>query len=193
MKIKDIKKKMKGVFKQPIKKYYLGKIQYYTPYFEPWGFKRNIISVRKLVPLSKERLEEYKKRGGGWVNQKYENLPMVRRSKDWIVKLFGNDYFIAVGLPFAIYDGRLGWKDKYNMPRFEWEATFQIWFFHWQFVIHWTAPTKDKDLYWEMILWYLLYSDEDLEKARDSWGWVNYDTKESTWDENLIKKQKDKT
>mgnify|MGYP005866313563 CR=1 FL=1 len=185
MTIKGIKNKIKGVFKQPVKKYYIGKIKYYTPYFEPWNFNRNMISVRKLIPLSKEKLEENKKRGYGWAKEKYQNLPMVRRNLNWTVNIFGNDYFISVGKPFAIYKGYLGWKDKYESPRFEWEATFQIWFFRWQFVIHWTAPTKNKDLYWEMVLCYLFYADEDLEKARDSWGWVD-ETKTSTWDDNLI-------
>ena len=73
MKISDLK----GVFVPPVKKYYLGKIVYGTPYFWPTGFNKNIISVRRLIPktqqeLAKELLDYpyYRNR------EKFKNIPI---------------------------------------------------------------------------------------------------------------------
>jgi GDPmannose 4,6-dehydratase len=83
----------------------------------------------------------------------------------------------------------LGWKDKYDSPRFEWAPAFYIFFFHWQFVIHWHAPDGDDDRYWEMALWWKNYSDKNLHKARMTWPWRDSHTKRSTWNiKYLIKK-----
>jgi hypothetical protein len=30
-------------------------------------------------------------------------------------------------------------------------------------------------------LWVHKYNDGDAEKAKQTWGWVDYETKESTW------------
>ncbi len=120
--------------------------------------------------------------------KKYSNLPMVRRCKYWTPKIFNKHYYISIGYPIAITNVSLGWKDKYNSPRFEWCPTFAIYFFNWQFIIWWTSPDGDNDKYYEQILWYLYYS-KDIKDAKDSWGWVNTKTKESTWnDKYLIKK-----
>lgn len=54
MKIKDFK----GVFVSPVKKYYLGKLVYGTPYFWPMNFNKNIISIRKLIPKTQQELEK---------------------------------------------------------------------------------------------------------------------------------------
>jgi hypothetical protein len=98
--------------------------------------------------------------------------------------LFNKEF--SYGWPIMIVKYDLGWKDKYETPRFEWSPSFQIWFFKWQFCIWWIAPTKDSDNYWEMVLWYLNYSNKDINKARDTWGWTDYNTKLSTWNENCL-------
>ena len=54
MKINDFK----GVFVPPVKKYYLGKLVYGTPYFWPIGFNKNIISIRRLIPKTQAELEK---------------------------------------------------------------------------------------------------------------------------------------
>lgn len=191
--LKNILKGIKGVFKPPRKVYYLGKIRYYTPYFEPRNFSRSILRIRKLKPLSKEKLEENDKRGYGWPNQKYSNLPMIRRSKDWIIRLFGNDYWIQIGRPWAVVNLYLGWKDKFQSVRYEWSPSFQLWFFKWQFCIHWAPPKGiDVDSYWEQILWYLYYyetygSDKpNIKLAEEKWPWQDGKTKISTWDKNAL-------
>ena len=48
MKLKELKKEIKGVFKPPKKRYYLGKLYYGTPYFYPINFNSTIVKIRKL-------------------------------------------------------------------------------------------------------------------------------------------------
>lgn len=187
MRTKEIIKQIKGVFKLPIKKYYFGKIKHGTPYFSPMNFNPHIISFRKLKLTDKDKYEEIIKKHP-WEKEraKFTNLPMCRRSKDWILKLFNQYYWIQIGWPIKIHNGHLGWKDKFDTPRFEWSPSFQIYFFSWQFCIHWIAPIKDDDTYWEMVLWYLNYSNKNITKAEQTWGWTNYNTKESTWNKNCL-------
>ena len=80
----------------------------------------------------------------------------------------------------------MGWKDKFNSPRFEWTPSFQIWFFNLQFCIHWAAPDNNNDLYYETILWYMKYANKDIYEAEKTWGWINYETKESTWNKEYL-------
>ena len=114
---------------------------------------------------------------------------MVRRAKDWIFKLFGNHYWLQIGWPISICRNELGWKDKFNSPRFEWTPAFYIFFFKWQFVIHWTAPDGDNDRYYEMILQYLKYHNKDIIATEKDWGWVDSTTKKSTWNKDYLVKK----
>ena len=157
MKTKDIIKDIKGVFKLPVKSYYFGKIMHGCPYFYPWNFNRTILTIRK------ER-------------------PQYLRCNHF--KLFG--YEISYGWPISWANYGLDWKDKYETPRVEWMPSFQIYFFNWQFCRWYVSPVKDEDHYWEQVLWYLKYSDKDIVKARDTWGWVDYDTKKSTWNDDYL-------
>ena len=186
--------KIDDIFIQPIKKYYFGKIVHGAPYFEPWGFCPTIFKFRKLKLQNKDKYEEIVNKHP-WEKDKakFTNLPMVRRSKDWIFKIFNQYYWLQVGWPFAIKTTDLGWKDKYDSPRFEWLPSFQILFFNWQFCIHWTGPDlKYSDLYYEMYLWYKNYCNRDIVKARNTWGWQDSNTKESTWNEDYINVQNEK-
>ena len=187
MKLKDLKKEIKGVFKPLKKRYYLGILRYGTPYFYPWGFNSTIISIRRL----KLRPEEC------WIHvnepernkEKFTNLPFVRRSKHWIFKIFNTYFYMEIGYPITIVKQGLGWKDKWDSPRFEWNPSFKIYFFFWQFCIWWVSPykdDKDDDLYFEMILWYCKYADRDIKKAKETWGWINADTAKSTWDDKFL-------
>lgn len=160
MKIKDIKRDIKGVFKLPVKKYYFGKLRYGCPYFTPWNYNSTILTIRK-------------------------EHPRFLRCKHF--RLFGYD--ISYGWPIYVINYELGWKWKFDDVRFEWCPSFQIYFFGLQFCIHWEAPDGDNDQYYEQILHYIEKSDKDVDKARSTWGWVNYDTKEFTWrDDYLIDK-----
>lgn len=187
MKIIKLIKEIRGIFKLPKINYYFGKLKYGTPYFYPTYFNEHIISIRRLKLRSKEDYQ-YKIKNKPWLKEKekFSNLPMIRRSKDWIIRIFKNWYWIQIGYPFKIHKSELGWKDKYETPRFEWSPSFQIFFFNWQFCIFWNAPDGDNDKYYEMILWYLKYSNKDIIKAEKTWAWRDYNTKKSTWDKNYL-------
>ena len=116
----------------------------------------------------------------------FSNIPMVRRAKDWIIKILGNHYYIELGYPIAVVNVQLGWKWKYDSIRYEWYPMFQIYFFKWQFVISWVSPDGDNDRYYEQILHYLHKANKDIRKAEESWDWVDYETKESTWNKNYL-------
>jgi hypothetical protein len=148
--------------KKPINKYYFGKIVHGCPYFMPMNFNRNIISIRK------------------------NSIPMVRRSKEWLFNLFGNQYWIQIGWPIKITWHGLGWKDKYDTPRFEFAPGFYIFFFHWQLCIWEVSPISRTDKYYEQKLWLEKYSNNNYNKAKETWPWVDGQTKESTWDDKFF-------
>jgi hypothetical protein len=154
-------------FKKPKRKYYFGKIIHGCPYFMPINFDRNIVTIRRVKDPA--------------------SAPMVRRSKNWIVELFNRYYWIQIGWPIKFKKLKLGWKDKYDTPRFEWSPAFYIYFFRWQFCIFWVSPTGDcTDKYYEQILWCKYYCDGDVEKAKETWPWIDGKTKESTWNDNFL-------
>lgn len=115
MKTSKLLKEIKGVFKPPQKKYYFGRLKFGTPYFWPMYFNPTIFSIRKLKVKTQEQInkekEDYPHKH---TIEKFSNLPMVRRNKDCIFKLFGNYYFLSYGWPIAIHRNTLGWKDKYS-------------------------------------------------------------------------------
>ena len=62
MRIEELKREIKGVFKPPVKKWYLGKVQFGTPYMYPWNYEPWIISCRILKETTQEYKEAYIKR-----------------------------------------------------------------------------------------------------------------------------------
>lgn len=191
MKLKKLREEIKGVFKPPVRKAYFGKIKHGCPYFYPRNFNSSIISVRKLSPRTKEDQEEYFNRYPHMRKSKpykafYSNFPMVTRCRYWVKKIFGNSYYIKLGSPICFKKVNLGWKDKFNTPRFEWSPAYHLYFFRWQISLWYVAPGDDQDLYWEMVLWHLHYSEKDINKAEESWGWVTSSTKESTWNKEYL-------
>lgn len=189
MKLRELLKEIKGVFKPPKKKYYLGKIAYGTPYFNPRNFSPTILSIRNLKLKSDEDYKKYVERYPHLiyrVESKFSNLPMVRRSWDWIIKVFSNYYWVEVGYPITIKQVQLGWKYKFDSVRFEWSPSFQIYFFKWQFCIFWKAPDGNDNLYYEMLLHWIHTPNKDIDVARDTWGWVDYKTKKSTWNDDYL-------
>jgi len=183
-------KEVKGVFVQPKKRYYLGKIKHGTPYFNPLGFVSTIIAFRKLKLKTPEQIAKYKEQypyaGTRNNNYMFSNMPMVHRAKEWTFELFGSWWWVQVGWPVYIYWNELGWKYKFDSVRFEWCPAFYIFFFNWQFCIWWTAPDGNNDKYYEMILHYLYKSKKDIVVAENTWGWVDYETKLSTWDKKYV-------
>ena len=177
MKLKELKKEIKGVFKQPKRKYYFGKIKFGTPYFLPINYLSSIIYIKKLK--LKPQVDKIDKKNSNYLKNYYK-LPLVRRNKFWIIK----DWYIEIGFPIYFIWSRLGWKDKYESPRFEWCPSFQIYFFGLQFCIWWVSPMKENEQYYEQILWYLYYSDKDIIKAEKTWGWKT--AGKSTWNNDYL-------
>jgi hypothetical protein len=186
--MKILKEIKNSPFKPLKRRWYVGKIVHGTPYFYPRGFNSNIISFRKLELTPQEELD---KLSNDWQRKakKYKNMPMVRRNWDKIFQFMGNTYWMSLGWPISYREVDLGWKDKWDSPRFEWGPMRALYFFKWQICLFYKTPESDRavDTYWEMFLWWKYYSNEDLEKAESTWGWINYDTKESTWNKNLLK------
>lgn len=93
----------------------------------------------------------------------------------------------------------VGWKDKYDTPRYEYAPYIWIHIFKWNFIWYWSLPLHQKyydDEYWEQALWYLYYNKTisqglndypDIKVAKETWPWQDMKGN-STWtDEFLIK------
>jgi len=97
----------------------------------------------------------------------------------------------------------VGWKDKYDTPRFEYHPYIWIHIYKWNFVWYWdfpksfrlANPKKYIDEYWEQALWYLYYYNTysqglldkpNIEKARENWPWQDCETKKSTWNDKFL-------
>lgn len=189
---------IKEIKKSPLKNlkrlFYFGKIIYGTPYFDPVNFVSTILFIRKLKLRTESEIQRHLELYPYDRNHRvtYLNFPFVTRSKYKIIKLTKKHHFyLQYGWPLSIGKIDLGWKDKYQTPRFEWHPMFYIFIFKWQFVIKYVPDLKDDDfketLYWEMYLWYRNYSDCDIEKAKDTWGWKDMRTNQSTWDSRMLK------
>ena len=159
MKLFKIQKSLKNIFKQPKINFYLGSIKFYTPYFLPRNYNPFLIYIKKI-------------------KKDHSNIPLVRRSKNFIFK----NYYVEIGWPLMFTKVNLGWKGKYNTPRFEWNPSYIFYFFKWQFVIY----LNESDEYWEQVLWWKYYCNEDLEKAKSTWPWVSGENKKSTWNDNYL-------
>lgn len=152
-------------FIRPKKRYYFGKTNFGCPYFYPRNYVKSIIYFKKC-------------------NSK---IQFYGRFKSKIIKIFGREHRVGIGYPIVVKKLPLGFKDKYDSPRHEWNPQFHIYFFGLQFAIWWGCPFKENDdLYWEMWLWAYHYNDGNIQKAEETWGWVDYETKQSTWNKNYI-------
>ena len=79
------------------------------------------------------------------------------------------------------------WKDKYDTPRFEVPPYIWIHLYKLNIILYWSlSEYKDIDDYWEQALWYLYYCNKDIKKARETWIWVDYKTKQSTWTDEFL-------
>jgi len=156
-------------FEPPKKQYYLGRVRHGTPHFYPWNYVPSFIEIAWTRNCDIKRFKQYSR---AWKKVKF--------------KLFDIVWYLAIGSPVHISNISLGWKDKYGSPRLEWVPQFHIYFFLWQFSIFWCSQDGNDDKYYEMLLWYEKYCDSDLKKAEDTWGWIDYKTKLSTWNKEYI-------
>lgn len=185
-----MRKEIKGVFKPPIKKWYFGKVQFGTPYMYPWNYEPYFISCRILKETTQEYRDDYLKRfphlRDSNTRYKFTNYPMVTRNKHWIIKMFGKYIYVSIGYPIVVHKTDLGWKTKWDSVRFEWSPSFSIFFFGLQYIHWWNSPDGNNDKYYEMILHWLHYSNKDIKKAEETWGWIDTKTKQSTWNKDYL-------
>lgn len=90
----------------------------------------------------------------------------------------------------------VGWKDKWDTPRYEYPPAIWIHIFKLNLIWYWELPNnKYMDNYWEQALWYLYYYHNisygrldapDIKKAKESWPWQDYDTGKSTWNDKYL-------
>lgn len=68
------------------------------------------------------------------------------------------------------------WKDKFGTPRCERVPYIEI---------HWLGLClyiwRGEEHYWEKWLWIHKYNNGDELKAKQTWPWVEFKTKKSTW------------
>jgi hypothetical protein len=97
----------------------------------------------------------------------------------------------------------VGWKDKYDTPRFEYPPYIWIHIYKWNWVWYWdfsksfglANPKEYIDEYWEQALWYLYYYNTysqglldkpNIEKAKENWPWQDCETKKSSWNNKFL-------
>lgn len=186
--MKTIKDILTSPFKPLKATKYLGKQVHGTPYFNPRGFHPTIVSFRKLKLTPQEELD---KLPNNWQKEakKFQNLPMVRRCNDKIFNIFGVWFWVSWGWPIMYKEVELGWKDKWNTPRFEWGPAKMWFFFKWQYCRFYKPDIEDVniDIYWEMFLWWKYYKEKDIKEAESTWAWINTKTKKSTWNNEYLK------
>lgn len=81
--------------------------------------------------------------------------------------------------PYTYLVKKLLWKDKFESPRVELEPQFRIEWLWFGFI-----AIRGCDNTWEQWLWVHKYNDGDVEKAKDTWPWLDGTTKLSTWKDN---------
>jgi hypothetical protein len=91
----------------------------------------------------------------------------------WKIKFYKNYFFTFKPILFKT---GLRWKDKFETPRCESPPRFD---FQWLgFGIY---GWQGDDDWWEQWLWIYKYNDGDIEKAKETWPWYKWETKESSW------------
>ena len=115
-----------------------------------------------------------------FTKNKYTPYPVLWVSKPAYIHIMSSD---------------VGWKDKYDSPRFEYPPYIWIHIYKWNFVFYWDLhDQKYIDEYWEQALWYLYYTNTisqglinkpNIEKAKESWPWVDRHGN-STWNNKFL-------
>ena len=115
-----------------------------------------------------------------FTKNKYVPYPVIWVSKPAYIHIMSSD---------------VGWKDKYDTPRFEYPPYIWIHIYKWNFVFYWDLhDEKYIDEYWEQALWYLYYTNTisqglinkpNIEKAKESWPWLDRHGN-STWNDKFL-------
>lgn len=79
--------------------------------------------------------------------------------------------------PFFRYNSLL-WKEKYDTPRVELVPRLLIMWLKFEFIIY-----KGTDCWWERWLWLHKFCDSNIEKAKNTWPWINInENNKNSWD-----------
>ena len=91
----------------------------------------------------------------------------------------------------------VGWKDKYDSPRYEYSPAIWIHIFKFNLIWYWDLPLHEHKYindYWEQALWYLYYTNTisqglldkpNIKKAKESWPWQDMHGN-STWNNKFL-------
>jgi hypothetical protein len=98
------------------------------------------------------------------------DMKSYKRKPGWRVRK-SNSWPWMIGVSVV----KLGWKDKFNSPRHEWnpKVTFH---FGWKVIIF----EQGNGDYWEKWLWIWKYNQGNEKKAKRTWEWRDENGK-STW------------
>lgn len=89
----------------------------------------------------------------------------------------------------------VGWKDKWDTPRYENPPYIWIHLFGFNLIWYWKLDSQETDDYWEQALWYLYYyntysqgllDSPYIKNAIESWPWQDFNTKQSTWNNKFL-------
>ena len=145
----DFLRVLNSPFKTPKLHFYLGKLNYGTPYFFP----------RKWVKPTKD---EAKKRATEKFNKLVDagNKPKPSLWKQLYIESLKSKTPVPKKIGFDLVG--LGYKYKWDMPRFEWGPMLSFVFFKWQFCVFISVPNTDH--YWEAWIYYDKETDKNLSK-----------------------------
>lgn len=133
--------------------FYFGRVQYGCPYFYPRNYVPYFISIKKFLP-------------------KFNSNKYFKIGK----------YYIFFGSAIIFKKHDFSWKDKYNTPRYEFTASKYLFIGPFQFIMRYVPIFEKYGEFFEQYLWYKYYSDENLEKAEKTWGWMRNGV--STWNKD---------
>ena len=149
MKKLEFLKVLNSPFKIPRLKFYLGKLNYGTPYFYP----------RRWVSIPKDEAKES-------ATEKLNNLvdagkkPKPSLWKQLYIDALKSKKAVPKKIGFDLVG--LGYKYKWDEPRFEWGPMLSFVFFKWQFCIFVSVPETSH--YWESWIYYYKETDKNLSK-----------------------------
>jgi hypothetical protein len=177
--LKVFENKLRGVFKnykkyehpnfvKPKITFYFGLAQNGTPYFYPRNWVSTVIKISSTKPFADGNVRRFKQYSRAWKTFRFAFL-----NRWWCIQ---------IGTPIVLERLELGWKEKYGTPRFEWSPSIQLYFFMFEFSMF----LKIEERYWEQLLWVKYFCDGDVNKGRESWKWVDWETKQSTWNDRYI-------
>jgi hypothetical protein len=148
-------KVLNSPFRIPKLKFYLGKIALGTPYFFP----------RRWVPCTKQDATKS-------ATERFDRLVKVRKRKNdkklptqkmWM-EFYNSSLKSRKPVPkkFGWDFVSLGYKYKWDEPRFEWSPMFSFVFWKYQFAI--TVSVPHTSHYWESWIYYHNETDKNLSK-----------------------------